>query len=167
MLVWQTSNSILFQQIFSFHVIANLSSMGSEHKNVSSYLWPFLLSTDYVKYLNWSTFLGWKCQFIHTSMTKSGIWRPLLFHSGGCSVAQLCLTLCNAMDSSPPASVSFIISLSFLKLTSIESVMPSNHLSSVAPFSSCPHPSQHQGLFQCVSSLHQVDKVLELQHQSF
>ena len=29
--------------------------------------------------------------------------------------------------------------------------------------------SQHQGLFQCVSSLHQVAKVLEfqLQHQSF
>ena len=26
--------------------------------------------------------------------------------------------------------------------------------------------SQHQGLFQCISSLHQVAKVLELQHQS-
>ena len=41
--------------------------------------------------------------------------------------------------------------------------------SSVVPFSSCPNPSQHQGLFQCVSSSHQVAKVLEfqLQHQSF
>ena len=41
--------------------------------------------------------------------------------------------------------------------------------SSVAPFSSCLHPFQHQGLFQWVSSLHQVAKVLELQlqHQSF
>ena len=41
--------------------------------------------------------------------------------------------------------------------------------SSVVPFSSCPNPSQHQGLFQWVSSLHQVAKVLEfqLQHQSF
>ena len=27
--------------------------------------------------------------------------------------------------------------------------------------------SQHQGLFQCVGSLHQVAKVLELHHQSF
>ena len=41
--------------------------------------------------------------------------------------------------------------------------------SSVVPFSSCPHLSQHQGLFQWVSSSHQVAKVLEfqLQHQSF
>ena len=41
--------------------------------------------------------------------------------------------------------------------------------SSVVPFSSCPNPSQHQSLFQWVSSSHQVAKVLEfqLQHQSF
>ena len=41
--------------------------------------------------------------------------------------------------------------------------------SSVLPFFSCPHPSQHQGLFQWVRSSHQVAKVLEfqLQHQSF
>ena len=41
--------------------------------------------------------------------------------------------------------------------------------SSVIPFSSCLHLSQHQGLFQWVSSFHQVAKVLEfqLQHQSF
>ena len=41
--------------------------------------------------------------------------------------------------------------------------------SSVVPFSSCPQSSQHQGLFQWVSSLHEVAKGLEfqLQHQSF
>ena len=39
--------------------------------------------------------------------------------------------------------------------------------SSVVPFSSCPLLSQHQGLFQWVSSSHQVAKVLKLQHQSF
>ena len=41
--------------------------------------------------------------------------------------------------------------------------------SSAIPFSSCPHLSQHQGLFQWVNSSHQVAKVLEfqLQHQSF
>ena len=40
--------------------------------------------------------------------------------------------------------------------------------SSVIPFSSCLHLSQHHGLFKWVSSLHQVAKVLEfqLQHQS-
>ena len=35
--------------------------------------------------------------------------------------------------------------------------------SSVIPFSSCPNPSQHQGLFQWVDSSHQVAKVLEFQ----
>ena len=35
--------------------------------------------------------------------------------------------------------------------------------SSVSPFSSCTKSLQHQGLFQWVSSLHQVAKVQELQ----
>jgi len=50
-----------------------------------------------------------------------------------------------------------------------ESVMPSNHLILVAPFSSYSHSSWHQGLFQWIGSLHQVAKILELQlqHQSF
>ena len=39
--------------------------------------------------------------------------------------------------------------------------------SSPAPFSSCPQFPQHQVLFQWVSSLHQVARVLELQHHSF
>ena len=40
---------------------------------------------------------------------------------------------------------------------------------SVVPFSSCPQSLQHQGLFQWVSSSHQVAKVLEFQpqHHSF
>ena len=38
---------------------------------------------------------------------------------------------------------------------------------SVTPFFSCPQLSQHEGLFQWVGSLHQVAKVLALQHQSF
>ena len=45
-----------------------------------------------------------------------------------CSVAQLCLTLCNPMDGSNQASLSSIISQSFLKFVSTESVMLSNHL---------------------------------------
>ena len=39
--------------------------------------------------------------------------------------------------------------------------------SSVIPFPPAFNLSQNQGLFQWVSSLHQVVKVLELQHQSF
>ena len=50
-------------------------------------------------------------------------------------------------------------------------VMPSNHLILCRPFRSPPtlNLSHHQGLFQWVSSLYQVAKILEfqLQHQSF
>ena len=44
------------------------------------------------------------------------------------SVAQSCLALCNPMDCSTPGSLSITNSQSLLKLTSIELVMPSNHL---------------------------------------
>ena len=48
-----------------------------------------------------------------------------------------------------------------------DAIQPSHPLSSL--FLPAPNPSQHQGLFQRVSSSHQVAKVLEfqLQHQSF
>ena len=45
-----------------------------------------------------------------------------------CSVNKLNLTLCDPTDCSTPASLSFTISRSWLKLMSIESVMPSSHL---------------------------------------
>ena len=48
------------------------------------------------------------------------------------SVAQSCLTLCNLMDCSQ-ASLSITNSHSLLKLMSIESVMPSNHLNLCHP----------------------------------
>ena len=48
-----------------------------------------------------------------------------------------------------------------------DAIQPPHPLSSPSP--PAPNPSQHQGLFQWVSSLHEVAKVLELQlqHQSF
>ena len=64
------------------------------------------------------------------------------------------------------ASLSFTISQSLLKIMSIisDAIQPSHPLS--PPFPSLYLP-QHQGLFQWVSSSHQVAKVLEFQHQSF
>ena len=44
------------------------------------------------------------------------------------SVTQSCLTLRDPMDCSSQASLSFIISQNLLKLISVESLMPSNHL---------------------------------------
>ena len=63
-------------------------------------------------------------------------------------------------------SLSVTNSRSLLKLMSIALVMPSHPLSPLYP--PALSLSQHQGLFQLITSLHhQVPKVLEFQHQSF
>ena len=67
------------------------------------------------------------------------------------------------------ASLSITNSRSSPKPMSTELVMPSSLLILSFPSPPALNPSQHQGLFQWVSSSHQVAKVLEfqLQHQSF
>ena len=68
------------------------------------------------------------------------------------------------------ASLSINNSQSLLKIMSIKLVMPSSHLNPRSSHSPpALNPSQNQGLFQWVSSSHQVAKLLEfqLQHQSF
>ena len=54
------------------------------------------------------------------------------------SVAQSCPTLCDPMNRSMPGLPVHHQLRSSLRLTSIESVMPSSHLFCVFPFSSCP-----------------------------
>ena len=69
----------------------------------------------------------------------------------------------------PPdeASLSINNSWSLLKLMSIESVMPSNHLILCHPFLLRPSIFISISLFQWVNSSYQVTKVLELEPQSF
>ena len=59
-----------------------------------------------------------------------------------CFIAQSCLILRDSLDCSTPGFLSFIMSRSLLKLMSIESVMPSDHLIPCCPFlllpSVCP-----------------------------
>ena len=86
------------------------------------------------------------------------------------SVAQSCPTLCDPMDCSTPG---LPVHHQFLELTWThvhwvgDAIQPSHSLSSPSP--PAFNLSQHQSLFQCVSSSHPVVKVLEfqLQHQSF
>ena len=86
------------------------------------------------------------------------------------SVAQSCPTLCDPMDCNTPG---FPVhhQLPELAQTHVhrvgDGIQPSNPLSSPSP--PALKLSQHQGLFQGVSSLHQVAKILEfeLQLQSF
>ena len=87
-----------------------------------------------------------------------------------CSVTQSCPTLCNLMDCSTPG---FPVHHQLLELTQThvhgvsDAIQSSHPLSFPSPFAF--NLFQHQGLFQWVSSLHQVPKVLEFQfqHQSF
>ena len=85
------------------------------------------------------------------------------------SVAQSCPTLCDPMDCSTPGFP--VHQLPELAQTHVhrvdDAIQPSHPLPSPSP--PAPNLSQHQGLFQEVSSSQQVGKVLEfqLQHQSF
>ena len=86
------------------------------------------------------------------------------------SVAQSCPTLCDPMDCSTPG---FPVHHQLPEFTQThvhwvsDAIQPSHPLPSPSP--PAFNLSQHQGLFQWVSSSHQVAKVLEfkLQHQSF
>ena len=86
------------------------------------------------------------------------------------SVVQSCLTLFDPMDCSRPG---FPVLHQLPELAQIHVHRVSDNIQSSHPLLSPSPPafflSQHQGLFQWVSSSHQVAKVLELQlqHQSF
>ena len=79
-----------------------------------------------------------------------------------CSVTQSCPTVCDSWAAGCQASLFFTISWSLFKLMSIDLVMPSNYLI-LSSYPPAFNLSQHQGLFQWVSSSHQVAKVLESQ----
>ena len=123
------------------------------------------------------------CRLMDKRLVQASWWEGLAVgESGSClwwarpclikfsSVAQSCLTLCDPMDSSMPG---FPVYHQLMELTQThvywvgDAIQPSHPLSSPSP--PAFYLSQHQGLFQWVSSSHQVAKVLEfqLQHQSF
>ena len=80
------------------------------------------------------------------------------------SVAQLCPTLRDPMNRSTPGLPVHHQLLEFTQ-THVhrvsDAIQPSHPLSSPSPL--VPNPSQHQSLFQCVNSSHEVAKVLEFQ----
>ena len=82
----------------------------------------------------------------HTSL-------QIKFFSQFSSVAQ-CPTLCNPRHCSMPASLSFTNSHSLLKLMSIESVMPSNHLILCRPLFLLPPIPPSITVFSNESTLH-------------
>ena len=114
--------------------------------------------------LTFQTFFTWLCyMFSLIILPKVNIYQFS-------SVAQLCLTLCDPMNHSRPGLPVHHQLLEFTQ-THVhwvsDAIQPSRPLSSPSPPTF--NLSQHQSLFQWVSSSHQVAKVLEfqLQHQSF
>ena len=100
------------------------------------------------------------------SCENTGCVSPVQFSS----VAQLCLTLCDPMNRSTPGLPVHHQLPEFTQTHGHwigDAIQPPHPLSSPSP--TAPNPSQYQGLFQWVSSSHEVAKVLEfqLQHQSF
>ena len=139
-----------------------------QHHNSSSILWhsaffmvqsshPYMTPGKTIALTRW-TFVGKAMSFV--------------FNIPSCcySVAQSCPTVCNPTDCITPV---FPVLYYLLELAQThthwvgDAIQPSHPLSSPSP--PVLTLSQHQGLFQWVSSLHQVAKVLEfqLQHQSF
>ena len=113
------------------------------------------------------------CIFFHIYLAR--LWQlsqhsPMIPSQSVSSVTQSRLTLCKPMDLSTPG---FPVHYQLLEFTQIhvhwvgDAIQPSHPLLSPSP--PAFNVSQYQGLFQWVSSLHQVAKVLEfqLQHQSF
>ena len=79
-----------------------------------------------------------------------------------CLVTKLCLTLCDSMDCSTPGFPVLYYLLEFDQLHVLWTGDAIHTSHPVSPSSSAFNLSQHQGLFQWVSSLHQVAKVLKL-----
>ena len=93
----------------------------------------------------------------HLSQFQNLLW----WH---CSFAKLCLTLCDSMNYSTPGFpfLHYLLEFAQTHVHRVSDVIqPSHPLFSCSPLTF--NLSQHQGLFQWVSSSHQVAKVLELQ----
>ena len=133
---------------------------------------------SYGKFMRCLSFLPWDKTKTYPNKQQQGK-KQLSLHTGSvfsmpwilcCSVTQMSPTLKDLIDSRTPG---FPVHhhLSELAQTHVhwvgDAIQPSFPLSSPSPLTF--NPSQNQGLFQWVSSSHQVAKslALQLQHQSF
>ena len=109
-----------------------------------------------------------KCRSLWAWMSWVSLLYHLLARWPSCSVAKLCPTLCYPINCSKPGFpvLHYLLELIQTHVHWVgDAIQPSHPLS--PPSLPTFNLSQHQGLFQWVSSSHQVAKGLELQHPSF
>ena len=89
----------------------------------------------------------------------SATWQAVSSSCCCCSVAQLCLTLWNPVDCSMPGFpvLHYLLEFDQTHVHWISDAIQPSHLL-LPPFPPALSLSQHQGIFQSVSSLHQVAK---------
>ena len=115
----------------------------------------------------WVTVQGWV--WGDWEMNANGmefLWEAMKYSC--CLITKSCLTLCDPMEWSVLGFpvLHYLPEFAQTHVHWVSDAIPPSHPLS-APSPPAFNLSQHQGLFQWVSSSHQVAKVLELQHQSF
>ena len=115
----------------------------------------------------WVTVQGWV--WGEWEMNANGmefLWEAMKYSC--CLITKSCLTLCDPMEWSVLGFpvLHYLPEFAQTHVHWVSDAIPPSHPLS-APSPPALNLSQHQGLFQWVSSSHQVAKVLELQHQSF
>ena len=112
--------------------------------------------------LNDWTELNWISSLIKKILSRHALFFLLFQFSSVQSLSRVRLFV-TPWIAARQASLSITNSPSSLRLMSIESVMPSNHLTLCRPLLPLPPISPSISLFQWVSSSHEVAKVLEFQ----
>ena len=184
----------LYDFAFCFPNSETLKSLLQDHSSKASILLcsaffivqlshPYMTTAKTIALTRW-TFVGKVMSLLFNMLSRliitflprskrlliSWLQSPSAVISEPSSVAQSCPTLCDPMNCSMPG---FLVHHQLPEPTQThvhrvgDAIQPSHPLSSPSPPTF--NLSQHQGLFQCISSLPQVAKVLEfqLQHQSF
>ena len=163
---WQEKGTTEDEIVWWYHWLN-----GRELANSRSWWWtgrPDMLQSMGSKRVghDWATELNWTViMYLHLEFLQN-----FISYSSVNSITQSCPTLCDPIYCSTPG-LPVHHKLPEFTQTHVHWVGDAIHPSH--PLLSPSHPafnlSQHQGLFQWVSSSHQVPKVLEfqLQHQSF
>ena len=146
--------SLVLLEVLVFWVFTENNIRGHSHRGKEGISYSFLVSRAGQRFfkspfpflvlsLVGSREIAWDLEV----QWSSSLVYQLKVRAGFSSVAQSCLTLCDPCTAAHQASLSITISQSLLKLMSIESVMPSNHLILYRPFSSCLHSFPASGSF--------------------